>query len=126
MEYRISTHSLRQLIKLTEQRHRLVKELKRIETRLAALMPGEKTLKVSGRRGRLKANRQAKGSGRGKRGSLGRKVLAALESAGPAGVKVAELAKEIGVKGTNLHVWFGTTGKKHAKKIGRGHYRLKN
>lgn len=59
------------------------------------------------------------------RGGLGKRVLAALEGAGPAGVKVAELAKTLGVKGTNLHVWFATTGKKHAKKVGRGHYRVK-
>lgn len=29
-------------------------------------------------------------------------------------------------KGTSIHVWFGTTGKKNQaiKKIGKGHYRL--
>jgi len=30
------------------------------------------------------------------------------------------------VKRTNLHFWFGTTGKKNKaiKKVGKGHYRL--
>jgi hypothetical protein len=42
-------------------------------------------------------------------------------------VKVVELAKKIGVKGTNLHIWFATTGKKNPaiKKVGKGHYQLK-
>ena len=123
MKHQVSTHSLRQLIKLTEQRDRLVKELKRIEARLAEFATGGTAPKQKGRPS--KASKHARGTRRGKRGGLAVKVLAALESAGPAGVKVAELAKEIGVKGTNLHVWFGTTGKKHAKRIGRGHYRLK-
>jgi hypothetical protein len=45
---------------------------------------------------------------------------------GDAGVKVADLAKTLKVKGTNLHVWFATTGKKNPgiKKAGKGHYKL--
>ena len=60
-------------------------------------------------------------------GGLGKKVLKALEAAGDAGVKVAELAKTLKVKGPNIHVWFATTGKKNKgiKKIGTGHYQLR-
>lgn len=56
----------------------------------------------------------------------GDQVLSALDAAGDAGVKVADLAEKLRVKGTNLHVWFGTTGKKNKaiKKVGKGHYRL--
>lgn len=56
----------------------------------------------------------------------GSKVLKALETAGEAGIKVAELAKTLKVKGVNLHVWFATTGKKNKaiKKVGKGHYKL--
>jgi len=41
-------------------------------------------------------------------------------------IKVSDLAEKLRVKGTNLHVWFGTTGKKNKaiKKVGKGHYRL--
>lgn len=35
-------------------------------------------------------------------------------------VKVADLAKHLGLKNANLHAWFATTGKKHTKKVGRG------
>jgi hypothetical protein len=59
-------------------------------------------------------------------GGLGAKVLKALEGAGEAGVKVADLAKTLKVKGVNLHVWFATIGKKNKaiKKVGKGHYKL--
>mgnify|MGYP003584056784 CR=1 FL=1 len=128
MNHPHTSQSLSQLLDLTERKESLLEEVKKIEAQLAALLPGGKTPKVSkGRPGRpAKAKKSpAPKAGRRKRGSLGKKVLAALESAGPAGVKVVELAKKIGVKGTNLHVWFATTGKKHAKKVGRGHYRVK-
>lgn len=105
-----------------------MKEVHAIEAKLAALISGGKPVKPSkGRPGRPAKTKKsiAPKTARRKRGSLGKKVLAALEDAGSSGVKVVELAKTLGVKGTNLHVWFATTGKKHAKKIGRGHYRLK-
>jgi len=42
------------------------------------------------------------------------------------GVKVADLAKNLKVKGNHLHVWFATTGKKNPaiKKVEKGYYNL--
>ena len=131
----ITSDSLKSLLKLTAKKDSLVKELGKIEAQLGALFAGK--AKVAGkRRGRpakrgAKAIKKAKapkvGSNRGPRGGLGKKVLNALETAGDAGVKVAELAKTLKIKGPNIHVWFATTGKKNKaiKKVGKGHYQLK-
>jgi len=49
-------------------------------------------------------------------------ILARLESVGPEGIKVRDLADELGVKHKNVEIWFYTTGKKIAaiKKLGPG------
>ncbi len=133
----LTTQTLKSLVKLTYKKEKLFKEIEKIEAQLGALFTG-KAPKVSGkRRGRpakqgVKASKKApKATGvkpkRSPRGSLGKKILKALDSAGDAGVKVVELSKKIGVKGTNLHIWFATTGKKNPaiKKVGKGHYQLK-
>jgi hypothetical protein len=60
------------------------------------------------------------------RGALKEKIIAALESAGSAGVRVTELASTLGTKAANLHAWFHSTAKNipEITKIGGGHYRL--
>jgi hypothetical protein len=132
----LTTQTLKSLVKLTDKKEKLSKEIEKIEAQLGALFTG-KAPKVSGkRRGRpakkgvkasKKAPKAAAKAKRSPRGGLGKKILKALDSAGDAGVKVVELAKKIGVKGTNLHIWFATTGKKNPaiKKVGKGHYQLK-
>jgi hypothetical protein len=129
----ISTVTLKSLVKLTENRDKLVKELEKIESEFASFFSGKPAKAKAKRAGRPKkkassAKKVAKVSkkSRAKRGGLKEKILAALGSAGDAGVKVVDLAKTLGVKGTNIHVWFATTGKnnKTIKKIGKGHYKL--
>jgi len=60
------------------------------------------------------------------RGALKEKIIAALETAGSAGVRVTELASTLGTKAANLHAWFHSTAKKvpGITKIAGGHYRL--
>ena len=133
--------SLKTLSKLVDKKDSLFAEIEKIEAQIAAVLTGKpaKAAKTSvKRRGRpAKKGAVAKKSvpakkapkatkKRAPRGSIGEKVLKALESAGDAGVKVADLAKNLKVKGTNLHVWFATTGKKNPsiKKAGKGHYKL--
>lgn len=117
---------LRQLSKLAERKDKLGREIAAIEAKLASLISGGRSSSAPKKKGRKAAKKSGKRAAkRGKRGSLGKKILAALESAGPAGIRVAHLAKDLGVKATNLHVWFGTTGKKHTKRVGRGQYALK-
>jgi hypothetical protein len=63
---------------------------------------------------------------RQKRGLLRDKVLAALEAAGNAGVRVKELALAIGTNPVNIHSWFHSALKRNEpiEKITGGHYRL--
>lgn len=119
----ITVQSVKSLMALAKRKDKLAKELSKIESQIAALLggsaaPAAKAPKAAPKKSGAKARR-------GKRGSVGKKILAALEAAGAKGVKITELAKSLGLKNANLHVWFSTTGKKHTRKIGRGHYRLK-
>ena len=132
---------LKSLSKLIGKKDALLSQIAKIDAELAAVITGKpaKVAKTKGkRRGRpvnkvvavKKSAPLKKAPKAGKksvsRGGLGVKVLKALEAAGDAGVKVTELAKNLKVKGTNLHVWFATTGKKNPaiKKAGKGHYKL--
>jgi hypothetical protein len=127
----LTSSALNQLSTLVDKKEELVKEIERLESQMASIISGKPIRGTKGKPGRPaakgpKAKTARKTTKRGSRGNLGTKVLSALEAAGDAGVKVADLAEKLRVKGTNLHVWFGTTGKKNKaiKKVGKGHYRL--
>lgn len=64
--------------------------------------------------------------GRAQRGTLKESILAALTSAGSAGVRVTELAAALGTKAANIHAWFHSTAKSipGIVKLEGGHYRL--
>ena len=130
--------SLKSLAKLIDKKDSLISEIAKIEAEIASVLTGKPAKATGKRRGRpakkgavvkkvvtAKKAPQA-GKKRAARGSIGEKVLKALESAGDAGVKVTELANTLKVKAGNLHVWFATTGKKNPaiKKAGKGHYKL--
>ena len=53
-------------------------------------------------------------------------VLKVLSEAGPLGIKVNELSKQLGIESKKLHVWFSNTGKKIQviEKVAPGHFRL--
>lgn len=61
-----------------------------------------------------------------RRGALKEKIMAALETAGAAGVRVKDLAAELATKPVNIHSWFHSTSKRNPaiRKISGGHYRL--
>ena len=130
----ITSDTLKALVKLTTKKDELIKEVEKIEAQLLGLITGKAPKATGKRRGRptkkgAKVTKKAPkpGAKRSPRGGLGKRVLKALEAAGDAGVKVAELAKTLKVKGPNLHIWFATTGKKNKgiMKVGKGHYQLK-
>ena len=50
--------------------------------------------------------------GRKKRGQMKEAIISLLKQAGKAGLSVRELANRMKVNPANVHVWFGTTGKK--------------
>jgi site-specific recombinase XerC len=124
----LTTESLRNLIKLTEKKEALLKEVTTIETQLSRLLSGK-----SVRRGRpaakkttVKGTKAPKSAKRAPRGAIKKKILTALKAAGDAGIKVTDLAKKTGLKNAHLHVWFSSTGSKlpEIRKVGKGHYKL--
>jgi hypothetical protein len=129
----ITSAALRSLVKLTERKESLLKEIGSIEGQLASLITGKQVRVGAKRRGRpskkgtkTSVKRTSGKTKRAPRGAIKKKILAALKSAGDAGMKVTDLSKKIGVKNANVHVWFSSTGSKlpEIKKVGKGHYKL--
>lgn len=68
----------------------------------------------------------ARGKGRMGRGELKGQIVNALTTAGSNGVRVTELARELGIKPVNVHSWFHSAMRRYPeiKKLDRGMYRL--
>lgn len=129
----ISSVALRNLIKLTERKESLIKQIQIIEGQLVTLISGKpvrSTAKLQGhlsKKGLKATGKKIAGSSkRAPRGAIKKKILSALKAAGDAGMKVTDLSKKIGVKNANVHVWFSSTGSKipEIKKVGKAHYRI--
>ena len=72
-----------------------------------------------------KAGKPGKGGKGGRRGALSERILEHLKTAGPGGIKIADVADQLGAKYKNIYMWFSTTGKKHGiKKVAPATYRL--
>ena len=123
---------LKAMLSLEEKRSALQQQLDALHLKLSALKdqlfddaPSARTPKAAS----VKAPAAAKAGrkGRSKRGALKEQILAALTSAGQAGVRVTELAGALGTKAANIHAWFHSTGKRipGLSKVSGGHYRLK-
>lgn len=123
---------LKAMLSLEEKRSALQQQLDALHQKLSALKdqlfdeaPSTRTAKIAS----IKAPARAKAGrkGRSKRGALKEQILAALNSAGQAGVRVTELAGALGTKAANIHAWFHSTGKRvpGLTKVSGGHYRLK-
>ena len=119
---------LKQMMVLEEKRTALQGELDSISQQLSALK--DRLLDEGGGRAalapRITGVARKTGGKRQKRGLLKDKIMAALDAAGSAGVKVKDLAAALGTKPVNIHSWFHSALKRKApiKKITGGHYRL--
>jgi hypothetical protein len=131
MSLNLTTASLRELLSLTEKRETLACELAAINAKIEAALSGTTALPSArkslggdqvGNRRPVKASRK-----RGKRGATKEAILAALKTAGSAGIAVRNLAASLGLKNQNVHVLFHTTGKKirEIEKAGKATYRFK-
>jgi len=94
----LTSSALNQLSTLVDKKEELVKEIERLESQMASIISGKPVRVTTGKPGRraskaLKAKIARKTTKPGSRGNLGTKVLSALEAAGEAGVKVADLAE---------------------------------
>ena len=115
----LSAASLRNVISLVEKREKLQLELSKVEQDIQSKLAGGPVKKAT-------VAPKTKKVGKGRRGAMKEKILAALQAAGSKGLGVKELSTQLGVKNQNLHVWFATTGKtiKGLKKTGPGLFTL--
>jgi hypothetical protein len=122
------TVHLKTLLALEEKRVALQQQMDDIQeqiSKISSQVLGQESSPI------VKAVRKVVATGapkaaRSQRGALKEKILAALESAGHAGVRVTELAESLGTKAANLHAWFHATTKRMPSivKVAGGHYRL--
>lgn len=142
---KLTPETLRELVKVTELKAALEKQLASLNDRLTSLFTGKAPAKKSGkRRGRPPGKTAAKPAkakktrtpkakkvktpkapkAPGRRGALKSNILNLLSEAGPEGASVKDISSKLGVKNQNVHVWFSTTGKKlpGITKVGEARY----
>jgi hypothetical protein len=125
--FNLSSAQLARLIGLVKEKELLHAKLEKIDAELTALESGKAAPKKRGRPpgrppgsvAKVKPGRKGKRSKR-----LKEPLLKALTAAGPAGLKVKDLAAHLKVKPGNIFSWFYTTGKKikGIKKVGEAKY----
>ena len=116
------------MMSLEEKRSSLQRELDHVQQQLAQLHGGLFTGAPVTPGARVVSSAPAK-PGRRKRiqrGMLSETIIAALAAAGQAGLRVRDLAAQIGTKAPNIHSWLQSTAKKHPgiSKIASGLYRF--
>ncbi|MEO7317646.1 MAG: hypothetical protein ABIZ56_01520 [Chthoniobacteraceae bacterium] len=122
-------NTLKELIALEERRASLQGELNTVEQRVSSLrnslLSGSpaKAASAAGSSPRAKA---AVSSPPRKGGTYRDYIMAALEAAGEAGVRVKDIALSMKTKPVNIHSWFHSNLKRipSIKKITGGHYRI--
>lgn len=113
-----SVEVARKLLSLAEAREALLKKVAAVETEILSL--------VGKRPAPANASRTPSRKPRERQGSLKTALLEALSAAGKDGIGTKELAEKIGRSSQTVSVWFSSTGKKHAERIGRGRWRIKS
>ena len=111
---------MRQVLKLSERKETLLKELEKIENEILSHLHGHTISPAS-------VTKKGSTSKRLGRGMMKTNILQALTEAGSAGLKIPELSKKINATGASIHVWFSNVGKKlvELEKIGAGHFRIR-
>ena len=122
-------NSLRELTELEHKRVELESSLSEIHFRIDALQtdlfrtlrrPLRNRLQENARHGRRNSRRRMA------RGELRAEIFSRMEIAGSRGVKVHEIANDLGVKPVNIHSWFHSAVKRfpEIRKAGPSHYQL--
>lgn len=120
----LSVDTLRELLKLTEEKERIAIEIANIDAKIVNIVSGTPR-PATPKPARLeKIAKPAKQVRKEKRANLSGGILDALKQAGEAGVTISEIAKKSGLKPQSINVWINTTGKKYpeVKRVGRGCY----
>jgi len=130
------------IVKLLRRKESLEKKLNQVERSVAKVVGAgasyvarraKRIASGRGRRGRppgrrgRPAGRRSTGRKFGRRGGLRKVVLAQLQRAGKAGLKIKDLAGRMNIQRQRLDTWFYQNVKKirGLKKIGPGHYHLR-
>lgn len=118
----LSSTQLNQIARLISKKETLLNRIAVIDSQLAKLEGAPVAAVKTGKVAKAKVGRK-----KGKRSTkLKDSVLKLLTAAGAKGVKVSDIAKQLGVKPGNVFSWFYTTGKKNKsiKKVGEARYAL--
>jgi hypothetical protein len=121
----ITSQSLRRLLSLTDKKEQLLKSIEDVENEINKAFGGTETAVVKAVKPPKARRKKSRKSKTGKPGGLKGRILELLESAGDQGLKVKEIAEKLGAKGSNISVWFSTTGKKLTTKLEPGRYAVK-
>ena len=142
----INSQSLLHLLSLVEKKEELLQVIQEIDAAIIATLKGGtvsvEILEVSKKpavaalppapaasKPAAAAKSQAKPTKKSKAvrpGGLKDRILALLDAAGPDGLRVKDISAKLGVKSTNVSVWFSTTGKKLTIKIEPGRFASKS
>ena len=140
---RIDKDGLRRLLTLTEKKEQILESLREVEQQIqktaaalgvqfvdsTSLPPSTASAKPSRARSQSNTSNKAPSKGprsEGRSGALKNRIVSLLETAGPQGMRVKDVAKALGVKVANISVWFSTTGKKITTKLAPGVFALKS
>jgi hypothetical protein len=126
----VPSSTLRQLVRLTERKERLLAQIQEIDREMIRVQDKFGIPSRDGdQRAPVTVSRAPGGPvrRRSKRGALKEKIVRALRSAGKKGATVGELSKKLKVPSANLYVWFNGTGRSvpGIKKIGVAKYQLR-
>lgn len=123
---KLNTDVLRHVLKLSERKEILLKELGKIENEIFSNLHDNTTSRSSSAKKRQVTQKNGD-TKRLARGMMKENILQALTEAGPAGLKIPELSKKINATSASIHVWFSNVGKKleEIEKIGAGHFRIR-
>ena len=115
----LSTSDFKRIVKLLEQKEKLLAEVAEIDAALTGISTGKAPTKKA-----PKASAAPKK--RGKRGALKEAILVVLKKAGAEGIAVKEIAAAVGSPAANIHAWFFNTSKKmpQLKKVGKAKWAL--
>ena len=144
----VNSQSLLQLLSLVEKKEQTLQILEQIDAAIISTLKGGtvsiETLEITESPARAslqpaatakkaeaavespsKAAKPARSDKAGRSGGLKDRILALLDTAGPEGLRVKDIAAKLSVKATNVSVWFSTTGKNVTTKIEPGRFAAK-
>jgi len=133
----INSQSLLHLLGLTEKKEELLQVLEQIDAEIIRTLKGGISVEVlevapapalvaPAPKAKPAPAKTPKIKGKPvKPGGLKDRILALLEAAGDAGLKVREIADKLGSKPGNIAVWFSTTGKHITTKLAPGRFARK-